>query len=241
MSEYRTDFSIDAFRQNWRTLKGDLEALTASLAGTLLSAGRAGGQGISSATATDEQLGIGTSDPAFLLDLSAPAEANREILFHAAVEDASRDRFDLANGTTTGSRFVPNLIGSVESTSAAQSVTIQGQCPVANDTGTTPLVSLMGRRYTDAAADPINSSYTDIATRPILDIRNRATILFQIEANGNLGLNGSSYGSGVKVIFIANATTAPSTNPTGGGILYCEGGALKFKGSGGTVTTIAPA
>jgi len=188
MSEYRTDFSIDAFRQNWRTLKGDLDAFTTALAGTLLAAGRSGGQGISSATAADEQLGVGTPDPAFLLDLSAPPDTNREILFHAAVEDATRDRFDLANGTTTANRFVPNLIGSVESTSAAQSVTIQGQCPVANDTGTTPLVSLMARRYTDGAADPVNSSYTDIATRPILDIRNRATILSVWHADGTVQL-----------------------------------------------------
>lgn len=50
-----------------------------------------------------------------------------------------------------------------------------------------------------------------------------------------------SFGSGDEVIFIANATTAPTTNPTGGGILYVEGGALKYRGSSGTTTTIAPA
>lgn len=42
------------------------------------------------------------------------------------------------------------------------------------------------------------------------------------------------------VVSIQN-TTAPSTNPTGGGFLYSEGGALKWRGSSGTVTTIAPA
>jgi hypothetical protein len=35
-------------------------------------------------------------------------------------------------------------------------------------------------------------------------------------------------------------TTAPAT-PTGGGVLYVEAGALKYKGSSGTVTVIAPA
>jgi hypothetical protein len=39
--------------------------------------------------------------------------------------------------------------------------------------------------------------------------------------------------------FIANSS-APAT-PTGGGILYVESGALKYKGSSGTVTTIANA
>jgi len=50
-----------------------------------------------------------------------------------------------------------------------------------------------------------------------------------------------SVGGGRGVIFIANAAVVPTTDPTGGGILYCEGGALKYRGSGGTVTTIANA
>jgi hypothetical protein len=58
----------------------------------------------------------------------------------------------------------------------------------------------------------------------------------------SIGVNGAtSLGSGEGVIAIANATTAPTTDPSGGGVLYCEGGALKFRGSSGTVTTIAPA
>lgn len=60
--------------------------------------------------------------------------------------------------------------------------------------------------------------------------------------NGNIGLGGTpSAGGGSRVIFIANRTAAPGSNPTGGGILYCEAGALKFRGSSGTVSTIAPA
>lgn len=50
-----------------------------------------------------------------------------------------------------------------------------------------------------------------------------------------------SFGGGSNVIFICNAMTAPTTNPTGGGILYSEAGALKWRGSAGTVTTIANA
>lgn len=60
---------------------------------------------------------------------------------------------------------------------------------------------------------------------------------------GSIGLFSTtgSFGSGARVVFISNATTAPTTNPTGGGILYVEAGALKFRGSSGTVTTIANA
>ncbi|MEU6181156.1 hypothetical protein [Streptomyces coeruleorubidus] len=50
-----------------------------------------------------------------------------------------------------------------------------------------------------------------------------------------------SYGGGDGVVGIRNTTTAPTTNPTNGGVLYVEAGALKYRGSSGTVTTIAPA
>lgn len=50
-----------------------------------------------------------------------------------------------------------------------------------------------------------------------------------------------SYGSGKGVVFVANVTTAPSTTPTGGGVFYVEAGAYKYKGSSGTVTTLAAA
>lgn len=57
----------------------------------------------------------------------------------------------------------------------------------------------------------------------------------------SLSLGTPSLGGGAGVISIANATTAPTTDPTGGGILYCSGGALVFRGSSGTITTIAAA
>ncbi|MEU5426844.1 hypothetical protein AB0H73_14740 [Streptomyces olivoreticuli] len=41
------------------------------------------------------------------------------------------------------------------------------------------------------------------------------------------------------LLYIANQT-APST-PSSGGVLWVESGALKYKGSSGTTTTIAPA
>ncbi len=61
-------------------------------------------------------------------------------------------------------------------------------------------------------------------------------------ATANLGLSGGAgLGSGSGVISIGNATTDPTANPSGGGILYVSGGALKYRGSSGTVTTIANA
>lgn len=51
----------------------------------------------------------------------------------------------------------------------------------------------------------------------------------------------ATFGGGARVVFLRDRTTAPTTNPTGGGILYSEAGALKWRGSAGTVTTVAPA
>ena len=51
----------------------------------------------------------------------------------------------------------------------------------------------------------------------------------------------TSFGGGQGVLYIRNRTTAPSSDPSSGGILYVESGALMYRGSGGTVTTIAPA
>jgi hypothetical protein len=49
----------------------------------------------------------------------------------------------------------------------------------------------------------------------------------------------ASIGGGGARFFLAN-TTAPAT-PTAGGVLYVESGALKYKGSSGTVTTLGAA
>jgi hypothetical protein len=63
------------------------------------------------------------------------------------------------------------------------------------------------------------------------------------EANArNIGLFGTtSFGGGSQVLAMNNAATVPTTDPAAGGVLYAEGGALKWRGSAGTVTTIAAA
>lgn len=75
---------------------------------------------------------------------------------------------------------------------------------------------------------------------------NGATQMFELDGNGNArfrGLNGTNVGvgGGQGVVAISNADTVPTTNPTSGGVLYVQAGALKYRGSSGTITTLGAA
>jgi hypothetical protein len=66
-------------------------------------------------------------------------------------------------------------------------------------------------------------------------------------AGGNIGFGFTKnsdygdFGGGRGAIVIANARAAPTHNVADAGVLFVEDGALKFRGSNGTVTEIAPA
>jgi hypothetical protein len=66
-----------------------------------------------------------------------------------------------------------------------------------------------------------------------------ATIHFGLAVGPTVG--GSMGGGTGPMMFLANDTADPSSNPAGGGILYVSNGALKYRGSAGTVTTLGPA
>jgi hypothetical protein len=69
------------------------------------------------------------------------------------------------------------------------------------------------------------------------------TVMVFAGGGRNFGILGVSptYGGGASVLHIGNAATVPTSNPTSGGIMFVEAGALKWRGSSGTVTTIANA
>ncbi len=68
-----------------------------------------------------------------------------------------------------------------------------------------------------------------------------ATLRLWLTYDGNLLLNTTATGTGSGVIGILNATAVPSTNPASGGVIYVEAGALKYRGSAGTITTLGAA
>lgn len=89
----------------------------------------------------------------------------------------------------------------------------------------------------------VQSDKLQINGRNASDTGFETLFVFQrVGAGGNLGFRTTSqFGKGQGVIAMANAAVAPTVNPAGGGILYVEDGALKYRGSNGTVTVIAPA
>jgi len=104
--------------------------------------------------------------------------------------------------------------------------------------GTPSTISLAGS-YIDFDSD--NSSGNDYS------IRMTGTTFLgmsRISSTANLAVFSSgaiNWQSGDNIMFIANRVAAPTGNPVGGGFLYVESGALKFRGSSGTITIVAMA
>ena len=99
--------------------------------------------------------------------------------------------------------------------------------------------------YTDGATASTDSAYTTcLGYNAQATVANVAVIGSALSAERQtlcLG-NYDALGSNVRGGFaLSNAQTVPTTNPTGGGILYAEAGALKWRGPSGTVTVIATA
>lgn len=69
-----------------------------------------------------------------------------------------------------------------------------------------------------------------------------STLALSAENGGNVSLFAAgSFGGGVKVLFGADATTEPTSDPVGGGLVWWYNGAFKGRGTSGTITTIAAA
>jgi hypothetical protein len=90
---------------------------------------------------------------------------------------------------------------------------------------TLPLLELQAGGATRGAVSADTSSNVEVfANGGAITLTSGAATL-RLQANGG--------------VFIANASTPAA--PTGGGIIYVEAGALKYRGSSGTVTVLAPA
>lgn len=80
------------------------------------------------------------------------------------------------------------------------------------------------------------------ATDTILErvAANRLETPGEFNVGRSLRIGGATAGGSIGAICIANANTIPNADISGG-ILYVEGGALKYRGSAGTITTLGAA
>lgn len=97
--------------------------------------------------------------------------------------------------------------------------------------------------YTVKRGTGCTIDYQSWATAGSADASVGSTEYLRLDSAGKLKLGGGGAATttgGTWGIEIRNAT-APTGNPVNGGFIYVEAGALKYRGSSGTVTTIAPA
>ena len=102
------------------------------------------------------------------------AEASTaEVLETWKVSDDGASSFVVSNAVSTDGQFAPQFVGTQGSTLVA--LAFKGVIPT--DTGTAPAIVLIAQV----------SGSVDVATRPLLQVRNRATNVITVAANGNTG------------------------------------------------------
>lgn len=159
------------------------------------------------------------------------------------IEDQTRGgsaNYGIYAAGTVQSYFGGNM--TVGGASASPALTVGNQTSNGTPSSFTQKGKSSGGTALFAQWDLTTVGYYTLSTQGV------SSILTVNTANGNTGFaksvgvgTTSQFGNGVGVIGIANAATAPTANPSGGGVLYVQGGALKYRGSSGTVTTIAAA
>ena len=167
---------------------------------------------VSDAGAATKYSGIGPTVPAPLLFYTAAAE---------------RMRIDAAGKVGIGTAY-PGAQLEVKGAGTSNQISV-------TNTTTGYGVDIAGSA-TGGLVNIRNATGTSIVT-----LDGRAANNSYFATGGNLGLGATSFGaSAANVLGIGNGT-APGSSPAGMGQLYVEAGALKYRGSGGTVTVLAPA
>lgn len=164
---------------------------------------------------------------------TAPTEPNLDVNFTELYETILRSVLPSASGPLTVTNFL--AAGRFASGDTGNQTTVINNYL---DTTTIEMMAGSSSTYTSGVVFAARSAVVRPGTVRV--------VTYGVERafwdwNGNYGIGVTSFGtSAAKVLGLANAT-APSTSPAGMGQLYVQAGALKFRGSSGTVTTIAPA
>jgi len=218
---------------------------------------------------TNNRVGIGTATPAVICDVTA-IEADIAIFRSTTAIGGNDKRLTITSGgdriilnvsdntsTATARAYAFQSAGTERYRIAADGVAtwsnvggVAGTAMTLNSTGLGIGVASSGGRLVVRDAGGNDSYFGLGATNDIyLSTGSTGSHYFRkaaaspamtLDASGNLLVGLTTAGTtAAKTIQIANGT-APTANVTGGQ-LYVESGALKFRGSSGTITTIAAA
>lgn len=137
------------------------------------------------------------------------------------------------------------IINSDNASAAANTTTLRGQSPgAANSAG--GFVHIEGGQRSGTGnfggwRGRLNASATENMVEAT-DLGSGAARILSLVRGPNLTTTEMPANTGDQVIYIGNASTAPTTGtPVSGGILYVTAGALRYKGTGGTDTLLGAA
>ena len=133
------------------------------------------------------------------------------------IESLSSTKANINNAILTGNTTATNIIGN----EAGDSLILKSDPEAPDGTDGGALINL----YSQQSGTPSQIYH-----------RARFHTFQSLTGGRTIGLD-----SDAGYIYVSNITGAAPGTPTSGGIMYVEAGALKYIGSGGTVTTIASA
>jgi hypothetical protein len=133
------------------------------------------------------------------------------------IESLSSTKANINNAVLTGRTTVTNIVGN----EAGDSLILKSDPEAPDGTDGGALINL----YSQDSSTP-SQIYHRARFHTFQGLSGGRTIGFDSDAG---------------YVYVSNISGAAPGTPTSGGIMYVEAGALKYIGSGGTVTTIAPA
>jgi len=176
--------------------------------------------------------------------IAASGTAGNAISFSQAMTLDASGNLLVGRTTTTSANTRVNIQYTGTSASGYTSAT-NASLAIDSGTSTNTVLNFVGGgdmgiwRSNSSAAYDVGIGFGDNSNRQLV-FTTAGTERARIDSSGNLLVGTTSTPTtAAKVIAMGNAT-APTASITGG-VLYVESGALKFRGSSGTVTTIAVA